>query len=247
MPLRAFRAVFIALIITVIVMPEASAQWPATCVELNDIVESHLGNESNVGIYQTTFGDEAEAACRSDHEDDVLYAFNWVLGGAAPATPDMHIAYESVVAVAMARGAPDYAAGAIAAEVVMNGNVNAYLHGTHPEIPFGEHNCHLQSAECPLASPHPYHFHWTWRRLADDGQCSRWSVQVDITNRTPDQLHVSWLLIKFLDNAGFVLDTLALADIHVSPESTHHLSELKSICGSNRNEVDSVDTDPRIA
>ena len=51
--------------------------WPETCVELNDIVESHLGNDPNVGIYQRTFGEHAEAACRQARADDVRAAFGW--------------------------------------------------------------------------------------------------------------------------------------------------------------------------
>jgi len=58
----------------------ASAQWPTTCVALNDIVEAHLGNEQNVGIYQRAFGDQAEQACRSDHRDDVRRTFGWAVG-----------------------------------------------------------------------------------------------------------------------------------------------------------------------
>ena len=53
--------------------------WPTTCVELNDIVEAHLGNTGNVGIYQSTFGDQAEQACRNDHRDDVRLTFAWAL------------------------------------------------------------------------------------------------------------------------------------------------------------------------
>ena len=51
--------------------------WPTTCVDLNDIVENHLGNDTNVGIYQRTFGAEAETACRRDHADDVREVFGW--------------------------------------------------------------------------------------------------------------------------------------------------------------------------
>lgn len=52
-------------------------QWPTTCVDLNDIVERHLGNDQNVGIYQRVFGDGAEQGCRTDHVDDVRRAFAW--------------------------------------------------------------------------------------------------------------------------------------------------------------------------
>ena len=52
-------------------------EWPTTCVDLNDIVEEHLGNPHNVGIYQSTFGDQAEAACQNDHRNDVIAVFGW--------------------------------------------------------------------------------------------------------------------------------------------------------------------------
>ena len=61
--------------------------WPTTCVELNDIVEGHLGNEGNVGIYQNTFGDQAEAACQKDHRHDVRSVFAWAIGGKTPPAP----------------------------------------------------------------------------------------------------------------------------------------------------------------
>ena len=61
--------------------------WPTTCVELNDIVEGHLGNEGNVGIYQNTFGDQAEAACQNDHRNDVRSVFAWAIGGTTVEAP----------------------------------------------------------------------------------------------------------------------------------------------------------------
>ncbi len=55
----------------------APQQWPTTCVDLNDIVEAHLGNDENVGIYQRVFGDQAEQGCQNDHRDDVRGVFSW--------------------------------------------------------------------------------------------------------------------------------------------------------------------------
>ena len=55
----------------------APQQWPTTCVDLNDIVEAHLGNDGNVGIYQRVFGDQAEPGCQNDHRDDVRAVFSW--------------------------------------------------------------------------------------------------------------------------------------------------------------------------
>ena len=52
----------------------ALAQWPTSCVEFNDIIEASLGNDENVGIYVRVHGDQAEAACRREHErDGVLF------------------------------------------------------------------------------------------------------------------------------------------------------------------------------
>ncbi len=65
--------------------------WPTTCVELNDIVERHLGNDHNVGIYQRTLQDRAENSCHIDHRADVRATFAWAQPPAepspAPSTP----------------------------------------------------------------------------------------------------------------------------------------------------------------
>ncbi|MDE2902089.1 MAG: c-type cytochrome [Chloroflexota bacterium] len=61
----------------------APQQWPTTCVDLNDIVEAHLGNDENVGIYQRVFGDQAEQGCQNDHRDDVRAVFSWAFDQAA--------------------------------------------------------------------------------------------------------------------------------------------------------------------
>ena len=63
----------------------AHAQWPTTCVELNDLAEAAAGNDQNVGIYQRAFGDQAEAQCQNDHRDDVRRTFAWALGGTGEA------------------------------------------------------------------------------------------------------------------------------------------------------------------
>ena len=83
---RAVWAVFLAAVLTAVSVSYAAAQWPTTCVELNDIVEAHLGNDHNVGIYQKVFGDQAEQACRNDHRDDVRSVFAWAIGGAPAAS-----------------------------------------------------------------------------------------------------------------------------------------------------------------
>ncbi len=83
--MRIFRPFAIALVAVALFVPAVSAQWPTTCVELNDIVESHLGNAGNIGIYQKVFGEQAEQACRNDHRNDVRSVFAWAIGD-EPAT-----------------------------------------------------------------------------------------------------------------------------------------------------------------
>ena len=78
---RAVWAVFLTAFWAAVSVSVAAAQWPTTCVELNDIVEAHLGNDNNVGIYQRLFGDQAEQACQNDHRDDVRSVFAWAIGG----------------------------------------------------------------------------------------------------------------------------------------------------------------------
>lgn len=58
--------------------------WPTTCVELNDIVERHLGNDHNVRIYQETLSSGAESGCQLDHRDDVRATFTWALPPTRP-------------------------------------------------------------------------------------------------------------------------------------------------------------------
>lgn len=75
--MRVIRALVIAALTAILLSTPALAQWPTTCVSLNDIVENHLGNHNNVGIYQRVFSDQAEQACQNDHRDDVRGVFAW--------------------------------------------------------------------------------------------------------------------------------------------------------------------------
>ncbi len=79
--LRFIRVLIVALAAVVAFASPALAQWPAGCIELNDIVEAHLGNRGNVGIYQRTFDAGAESACQSDHRGDVRAVFAWAFDG----------------------------------------------------------------------------------------------------------------------------------------------------------------------
>ena len=89
--MRRIRTIVIAAVVAVAAAVALAtpvfAQWPTTCVDLNDIVEQHLGRTNNVGIYQRVFGDQAEAACQGDHREDVRGVFAWAFGLATPAPP----------------------------------------------------------------------------------------------------------------------------------------------------------------
>ncbi|MCY3894977.1 MAG: hypothetical protein OXG17_00735 [Chloroflexi bacterium] len=92
-PKTLIRALLVAVAAALALTTPVAAQWPVTCVDLNDIVELHLGNHHNVGIYQQVFGEGAEYGCRTDHVEDVRGAFAWAFDdadrSAAPDLPDL--------------------------------------------------------------------------------------------------------------------------------------------------------------
>ena len=75
-----FRSLLVALALAVGAVTTAAAQWPTTCVELNDQSEAALGNVENVGIYSRAFGARAETFCQTDHRNDVRGTFGWAFG-----------------------------------------------------------------------------------------------------------------------------------------------------------------------
>ncbi len=87
--MRYIRAALLALGVGLAMAPQVFAQWPTTCVELNDIVETHLGNDANVGIYQRVFADHAEERCQSDHRVDVRGVFAWAFDETGATTPNL--------------------------------------------------------------------------------------------------------------------------------------------------------------
>ena len=58
---RHLRVLLIALAATLALASPALAQWPTACVDLNDIVEAHLGNPGNIQICRRPFGDRTAA------------------------------------------------------------------------------------------------------------------------------------------------------------------------------------------
>ena len=127
-----FFAAVVAGVLSIIAVATAAAhedhstdEWPMTCVDLNDVVEEHLGNLHNVGIYQNTFGDQAEAACQGDHRDDVRGVFGWAFGdsssvpAASPPTASLPLVDPALYS-AVWRGRTEQARVLIAAGVNVN-------------------------------------------------------------------------------------------------------------------------------
>ena len=87
---RAVLAVVAALLTLVVALSIAYAAtpggWPTTCVELNDMIEAHLGNLNKVGIYQRVHGDQAEQACQNDHRAQIQASFAWAMPTRTAAT-----------------------------------------------------------------------------------------------------------------------------------------------------------------
>ena len=130
-------AVVSAMLATVFVATVASAQWPTTCVELNDIVELHLGNYHNVGIYQRVHGDDAEQACRNEHGNDVRSVFAWAISTPGATPPPAHPDFEGIRQVAVARGASPEKAVDIANSVISGGTTALFLAGLDSGVEYG--------------------------------------------------------------------------------------------------------------
>ena len=237
-------ATTMTLIVIALSAAPASAQWPNTCIEMNDALETSLGNFDNVGIYQNTFDDQAELACRNEHRSNVRKAFAWAFDStgdtigesepadtADPLPPESEHAFEVIRDVPIARGADEQVARAIAVSVLMSGHSDDYLRGVFPEVPFGAYACHRQSEQCPLSPPPPYDVvNWTWRWIEQEGACWTLGVKFDIVNNRLEWLQFSWVENALVDKDGFVLDKIVLYDIDVAPHSMYRVSESKQLC-----------------
>ena len=72
--------VMAAVLAAFVTVAPVAADWPTSCVALNDLAEEAAGRPHNVGIYQRVAGVNAEAACQHDHRADVQATFAWVWG-----------------------------------------------------------------------------------------------------------------------------------------------------------------------
>ena len=64
--------------------------------------------------------------------------------------PTTHPAFSQVYQAAVARGADDALARQIAIQVVTDERIEDFLNGTHRDVLYGEHECTVRSAACPL-------------------------------------------------------------------------------------------------
>ena len=148
--------------------------WPTDCVELNDIVENHLSNHSNVGIYQRTFGAQAETACRSDHRDDVRGVFGWAFGRATtsavgPPLSTDEMVWRNQAAVRYIRAGDVCGSGAVVTQdgyLATNWHVVQAAHsvqvGTylgqeeHAQVVATDSDLDLALLKLPSRGPHPF-------------------------------------------------------------------------------------------
>ena len=207
----------------------ALAQWPTTCVELNDIVEAHLGNDHNVGIYQRTFGDQAETACQNDHRNDVRSVFAWAIGGAEvtpqPAPPAAtggspfatHPSFETIRQEAIRRGASAELATRIAESVISRGTVQQFLNGTDSGVEYGQID--------PITVSN---FQTKW--LDSSGSCWDLSYQFDVRNNSRIDLYFDWIDVRWLDDDGFVLDESTIFDVSLPAGDQRHFADTTLIC-----------------
>lgn len=200
-----------------------------------------IGNDQNVGIYQSVFGDQAEQACQNDHRDDVRSVLAWAIGGDEPAmqpsapapstSPASHPDYERIRQTALARGADEATAASAAAFVVTQGNVDSYLRGTHRGVAYGEHGCQWRSAQCPLAPQRTIAVaNWTLRWLDRDGSCWEMAYQFDVVNYTSAPRYYNWLDVIFYDANGFQLGSDTVFAIYIPANSSTHISETNLTC-----------------
>ena len=147
--------------------------WPTSCVALNDLAEAARGNPGNVGLYQRTFADDAEAerACRSDHRANVIATFAWAIPAVVPeptpepapeatptpqsTPPTEHPDYQRVRSAAFARSGDADLADAVASNVIEREAVDSFLRGTDSAVQYGRWNCPRRNAACPLAPEAP--------------------------------------------------------------------------------------------
>ena len=75
--MRLIGPAIVALTVALALASPAAAEWPRSCVELSDTLETHLGYYVNVEYFQDNYGSEAEAACRAYHGENVRGMFTW--------------------------------------------------------------------------------------------------------------------------------------------------------------------------
>lgn len=223
----------------------AFAKWPTTCVELNDIIESIYGNYDNLGLYQKTYGDQAEQACRAEHREGVRQAFRWLIddfeADPTPADtvivpaiePPLHaVAYYSIRDTALARGASETTARAIAALVAANGDTEAFQRGELAGVPYGLQNCHWNSPQCPLGRLRDYEIidaEHEWG--VEHSGCRRLHSEFEIVNNTQSTIGFDWINLDVTDLNGRVVHRETLHDRYVPAYSLVAFTATWDFCG----------------
>lgn len=244
--MRRLAAIAILTLTTLLIASTPTfAQWPTTCVEFNDIVESVHGNYDNLGLYQKTYGDQAEQACRAEHREELRQAFHWLIDGdegeqtnavtvvVPELEPPLHaVAYYSVRDVALARSASETTARAVAALVAANGDTEAFLRGELATVPYGQFSCHWNTPQCPLGRLRDYQIanaEHEWG--VEHSGCRRLHSKFDIVNNTQSTIGFDWINLDVIDLNGRVVHRETLHDRYVRAYSLVTFTASWDFCG----------------
>lgn len=138
-------------------LSQCEPSWDASDTNVVAANGQQLGYQA-AGVQQTflrVWGDKARQRWRWEY--DCLYQATYE-PDVPPTTntpevvdPQAHPEFDSAHEVAVARGAEEEIARQIAAFVVLDESIEAFLKGDHSDVLFGEWPCAYRSAACPLA------------------------------------------------------------------------------------------------
>ncbi len=246
--MRCIRILTLVVIITTISLTTVSAQWPVTCIDLNDAFERLAGRTENVAIYQNVHQDQAEERCRDDHREAVQRAFAWAFNGELSPqylkSPQAHSAFDLVRRTAIARGAEEDMAQVIAMTVIAENTWPDYLRGNLSNIQFGDYPCYSKGDDCPLALPPRYQtLNWRWSGVEEQDDCWGFSTSLTIRNNTPDQMRFSWIAIIPLDKYGNELFRIPIYRVNVGAYSERPIEESWQFCNDAGERPDTLGID----
>ena len=246
--MRVLRFLTLAAIILTIGITTVSAQWPTTCIDLNDAFERLAGRDANVAIYQKVHQGQAEERCKDDHREAVQRAFAWAFDGEPSPhylkSPEAHSAFDLVRRTAIARGADEDLAQVVAMAVIAEDTWPAFLRGNLSNIQFGDYRCISRGDDCPLAPlPRFQTLNWRWSGVEEQGDCWGFSTSLTIRNNTSERMRFSWIAIIPLDKYGNELFRIPIYRVNVGAYSDRPIEESWQFCNDAGERPDTLGID----